>query len=163
MVVERINRFITATGKLCSWLNLAVVILIFVIVVFRYVFNVGWIWLQEGVTYMHATVFMLGAAWTLSLDGHVRVDIFYRDMDARRKALVNVIGTLVLLLPLCLFCLWISFDYVLVSWQLLEISREAGGMPGVFLFKTLIPLMALLLLLQGLLLLAKQYRLLSKA
>ncbi len=158
--MDRIDRFIAATGKFCSWLNLAVVVLIFVIVVFRYVFNLGWIWLQEGVTYMHAAVFMLGAAWTLSLDGHVRVDIFYREMDARRKALVNVIGAVLFLLPFCIYCLWISFDYVLASWQLLEGSREAGGMPGVYLFKTLIPLMALLLLAQGLLLLTRQVRLL---
>ena len=161
VVMQPIDRFIAAMGRTCSWLNLAVVILIFVIVVFRYVFNLGWIWLQEGVTYMHAAVFMLGAAWTLSLDGHVRVDIFYRDMSVRRKALVNVIGALLFLLPFCLYCLWISFEYVLASWQLLEGSREAGGMPGVYLFKTLIPLMALLLLAQGLLMLVRQYRLLK--
>ena len=158
VAVERVERIIARIGKLCSWLNLAVVLLIFVIVVLRYVFNLGWIWLQEGVTYMHAAIFMLGAAWTLSLDGHVRVDIFYRDMDARKKALVNVIGTLLFLLPLCVFCLWVSFDYVLASWQLLEGSREAGGMPGVYLLKTLIPIMALLLGLQGVLLLMRQVR-----
>ena len=161
VTVNRVERFIAGTGKLCSWLNLAVVLLIFVIVVLRYVFNLGWIWLQEGVTYMHAAIFMLGAAWTLSLDGHVRVDIFYRDMDARKKALVNVIGTFIFLLPFCLFCLWVSFDYVLASWQLLEGSREAGGMPGVYLLKTLIPLMALLLGLQGLLLLSRQLKALA--
>jgi TRAP-type mannitol/chloroaromatic compound transport system permease small subunit len=156
VISDKVERFIAGTGKFCSWLNLAVVVLIFIIVVFRYVFNVGWIWLQEGVTYMHAAIFMLGAAWTFALDGHVRVDIFYRDMSKRRKALVNVIGALVFLLPFCLFCLWVSFDYVLASWQLLEGSREAGGMPGVYLLKTLIPLMALLMLLQGLLMLGRQ-------
>lgn len=161
VVAKRIDGLITATGRVCSWLNLAVVMLIFIIVVLRYVFNLGWIWLQESVTYMHAAVFMLGAAWTLSLDGHVRVDIFYREMSARRQALVNVAGTILLLLPFCLYCMWISFDYVLASWQVLEDSREAGGMPGVFLFKTLIPLMGLLLFLQGMLMLVRQYRLLK--
>jgi TRAP-type mannitol/chloroaromatic compound transport system permease small subunit len=158
VISDKVERFIAGTGKFCSWLNLAVVILIFVIVVFRYVFNLGWIWLQESVTYMHAAIFMLGAAWTLSLEGHVRVDIFYRDMPARRKALVNVIGSLLFLLPFCTFCLWVSFEYVVDSWQFLEGSREAGGLPGVYLVKSLIPLMALLLLLQGLVMLVRQVR-----
>ena len=159
--MDHIDRLIAAIGKACSWLTVAVVVLIFVIVVLRYAFNLGWIWLHEGVSYLHAMVFMLGAAWTLSLDGHVRVDIFYRDMPVKRKALVNVLGTILLLLPFCVFCLWISLEYVLASWQLFEGSREAGGMPGVYLFKTLIPLMALLLVLQGVLMLVRQYRLLK--
>ncbi len=161
VAMKRCDSGIAAVGRFCSWLTVVVVVLIFVIVVFRYAFNLGWIWLQEGVTYLHATVFMLGTAWTLALDGHVRVDIFYRDMPDRRKALVNLLGTVLFLLPFCLFCLYISMEYVLASWQVLEGSREAGGMPGVYLFKTLIPLMALLLLLQGVLMLVRQYRLLK--
>ena len=104
--MDQIEKLISATGRFCSWLTLVVVVLIFVIVVLRYAFNLGWIWLQEGVTYLHAMVFMLGAAWTLALDGHVRVDIFYRDMPEKRKALVNVLGTLLLLLPFCQSITW---------------------------------------------------------
>ncbi len=125
------------------------VLLTCVIVLLRYGFNLGWIWLQESVTYLHAAVFMLAAAWTLQVDGHVRVDIFYREAAPARKALVNLFGSLLLLLPFCLFLLIIGWDYVAASWRLLEGSREAGGVPAVYLLKTLILLLPALLLMQS--------------
>ena len=125
------------------------VLLTFVIVVLRYGFNLGWIWLQESVTYLHAMVFMLAAAWALQTDDHVRVDIYYRDRSARQKVVVNLLGTLIFLVPVCVFLLLISWNYVAVSWAGMEGSREAGGLDGVFLLKTAIPVMAILLLLQG--------------
>ena len=118
-------------------------------VVLRYLFNIGWIAMQESIVYMHALVFMLGASYTLRHDGHVRVDIIYNRLGLRGRAWVELLGNLLLLMPVTLFIIWVSWDYVASSWSLLEGSREAGGLPGVFLLKTTIPLMGLLLLLQG--------------
>jgi len=119
------------------------------VVLMRYVLGLGSLWLQEAIVYAHATLFMLAAAWTLQLGGHVRVDIFYAGASPRRKALVDVIGTLVFLFPFAIALLWISVPYVGRSWVILERSRETSGLPLVFLLKTLIPLFALLLALQG--------------
>lgn len=148
-LAERIDSLSEATGRVIGWLTLAMVLTTFVIVVLRYLFNVGWISLQESVTWMHAMVFSLGAAFALRRDGHVRVDIFYAGMGPRGKAWVNLLGTLFLLLPTCAFILWVSWDYVATSWSLRESSAEAGGLPGIFLLKTVIVLMMVLLLLQG--------------
>ncbi len=137
------------TGRVIAWLTLGMVLVTFLIVVLRYAFNLGWIAMQESVLYMHATVFMLGAAYTLRHDQHVRVDIFYRRMGLRGRALVDLAGTLLLLIPVCLFILDSSLDYVREAWAIREASPEAGGLPWVYLLKTLIPLMAALLLLQG--------------
>src|SRR5210317_1097254 len=108
------------------------VIVTVVIVVMRYVFDAGTVWLQESVVWMHAVVFMLGAAYTLQQDEHVRVDIFYRDMTERRRAWVNLLGVLLFVLPLCCFLVFTSFDYVMASWRIREVSREAGGLPYPF-------------------------------
>ncbi|MBQ0725650.1 MAG: TRAP transporter small permease subunit [Cycloclasticus sp.] len=126
------------------------VITMFSIVVLRYGFNLGSIALQESITYMHGLVFMLAIAHTLKIDGHVRVDIFYQRWGDKGRAWVSLIGSLCLLLPVCVFIIYISWDYVQTSWSYLEGSREAGGLDAVFLLKSLIPLMATLLLLQGL-------------
>jgi len=145
-----VNKLITFIGKAVAWLILAMVLLTFIIVILRYGFNQGWIWLQESVTYMHAIVFMIAAAWTLQLDGHVRVDIFYRDRSRKYQALINIAGTVFFLLPFCIFMLIIGWEYVYASWRLFEGSREAGGLPLVYLLKSLILLLPGLLLLQAL-------------
>ncbi len=132
-----------------AWLALALVLVTFSVVVLRYLFEVGSIALQESILYLHASVFLLGAAYTLRVDGHVRVDIFYRHLSARGQAVVNLLGALLLLLPVCGFLLWISWDYAATAWSLREGSRETGGLPYVYLLKTLIPLAAFLLILQG--------------
>jgi len=143
------------TGRTVAWLTLFMVITQFSVVILRYLFNIGWIAMQESILYMHALVFMLGAAYTLKHDGHVRVDIFYHKMTARGKAWVDVLGTLFLLLPVSLFIISYSWEYVANSWGLLEGSREAGGLAGLFILKTSIVLLPALLILQGLSLLAK--------
>ena len=125
------------------------VLVTFLVVVMRYVFDAGFIWLQESVVWMHAAVFMLGAAYTLKHQGHVRVDIFYQKMGPRSRAWVDLLGTLLLLFPVCGFIFWVGWEYVLNSWDVLEGSREAGGLPGVFLLKSLILLLPLTLGLQG--------------
>ena len=137
-------------GRAVAWLTLAMVLVTFAVVVARYAFDLGSIAVQESITYMHALVFMLGAAYTLKHDGHVRVDIFYRKMGPRARAWTDLLGALLLLAPMCLFILWSGWDYVAASWSFRESSPETGGLPWVYLLKTAIPLMAVLLLLQGL-------------
>ena len=147
---ERIGQFI-------AWFILAMVCVTFLVVVMRYGFNFGRIAIQETITYMHAIVFMLAGAYTLKHNEHVRVDIFYQNMSPRNKAKIDFFGTLILLLPFACFIVWISFNYVSNSWKLLEGSREAGGLPLVYLIKTLIPLMAVLLILQSISLAARAW------
>ena len=128
---------------------LAVVLVQFALVVARYVFSYGSIWLTESVTYGHATLIMLAAAWTLKAGGHVRVDVFYAHASERTRALIDLAGSLLLLLPFTLVLLWLSVPYAARSWAILERSQEVGGLPLVFVLKTLVPLFALLMALQG--------------
>ena len=136
-------------GRLVSWLSLLMVLVTFAVVLLRYVFDLGWIWLQESVTFMHAALFLVGAAYTLKHQGHVRVDIFFHRLSPRLCAWIDLFGTLLLLLPMCLFIFYVSWDYVVQSWSLHEGSREAGGLDGVYLLKSLMLVMAGLLVLQG--------------
>ena len=126
------------------------VLITFLVVVLRYAFDLGWIAMQESVTYMHAALFMLGAAYTLRRNRHVRVDIFYQKLSRRGRAWVDLLGTLLLLMPVSIFIAWIGWDYVFKSWEVMEGSREAGGIPGVYLLKTLMVVMPALVLIQGL-------------
>ena len=146
-----IDRLSVVTGHAAAWLTLLMVVATFVIVVLRYVFDSGVIWLQESVTWMHAAVFMLGAAYTLQRDEHVRVDIFYRDMTARRKALVDLFGVICFILPLCVFFIVEAADYVASSWSIREVSRDSGGLPYPFvpLLKSALIVMPVAVLLQG--------------
>lgn len=150
LAVQRIDQFTEACGRALAWLALAMALLTALVVVLRYGFNVGSILTQEAITYLHGALFLLGAGWTLKNGGHVRVDIFYRNFSPRAQAWVNALGGIVFLLPLCLFIVGVSWNYVAESWAIREASPEPGGIPAVFLLKTLIPLMALNLLLQGL-------------
>jgi TRAP-type mannitol/chloroaromatic compound transport system permease small subunit len=145
-----LGRVALVVGQLAAWLALLLVLVTFAVVVLRYLFATGSIAMQESILYLHASLFLLGAAYTLKRDGHVRVDIFYRDFSPRRKALVDLLGTLLLLLPVCGFLLWVSLDYVASAWSLREASPETGGLPFVYLLKTLIPVAAGLLIVQGL-------------
>ncbi|MGB8578370.1 MAG: TRAP transporter small permease subunit [Pseudolabrys sp.] len=149
VLAGRIDRLNVAIGRAVAWLVLAVVLLQFALVVARYLFGLGSIWLTETVIYAHAALFMLAAAWTLHASGHVRVDIFYADASARTRARADLIGALLLLLPFMLVLLWLSVPYAARSWAIFEHSQEASGLPLVFVLKTLIPLFALLMALQG--------------
>ncbi|MFP4137539.1 MAG: TRAP transporter small permease subunit [Halomonas sp.] len=154
-LLRHLDALTEAVGRATAWLVLAMMAVQFAIVMMRYVFGVHSIVLQESVMYMHAMVFMLGAAWTLRHDGHVRVDIFYRRRSPRGRAAVDLFGTLFLLLPVSLFILVGSLGYVGGSWAILERSPD-GGLPAVFLLKSLILVMAALLLLQGIAQLIRQ-------
>lgn len=148
-LADRIDRLTTTVGRAAAWASLFVVLAQFALVVMRYGFDLGSIWLTESVLYGHAVLFMLAAAWTLKEGGHVRVDIFYADARSRSKAVIDLAGALVLLIPFALAILLLSLPYVVRSWATLEGSRETSGLPFVFLLKTLIPLFALLICLQG--------------
>jgi TRAP-type mannitol/chloroaromatic compound transport system permease small subunit len=148
-VTEVIDAISEWTGRGVAWLTLIMVLVQFLVVMLRYVFDWNRIYIQESVLYLHAIIFLVGAAYTLKHDGHVRVDIFYREMRPRAKAWANLFGTLFLLVPTCSYILWVSWDYVSSSWEIFEGSREAGGLPGVFLLKAVILVMAVLMLLQG--------------
>jgi TRAP-type mannitol/chloroaromatic compound transport system permease small subunit len=150
VIVDSIDAFTDYTGRILAWLSLAMAALTALIVFMRYGFNIGSIAAQEAVIYMHGALFMLGAAFTLKAGGHVRVDIFYQRFSARTQAWINSLGGIIFLLPLCAFILGISWNYVTESWAIREISAEAGGIPGVFLLKSLVPLMAINLFCQGL-------------
>jgi TRAP-type mannitol/chloroaromatic compound transport system permease small subunit len=145
------DRISTFTGKASAWLTLFMVIITFVVVVMRYVFDAGLIWLQESVIWMHAVVFMVGAAYTLQQEDHVRVDIFYRTMSVKRRAWIDLIGVIIFLWPLCFFLAWTSYDFVAVSWNLREASRESGGLPYplIPLLKSVLLLMPIVVVLQG--------------
>lgn len=138
------------TGRLVSWFSLFMVLITFLVVLLRYAFDLGWIAMQESVTYMHAALFMIGAAYTLQHNGHVRVDILYQKLSPRGRAWVDLLGTLLLLVPVCGFIAWSGWDYVIESWEVVEGSREAGGIPAVYLLKSLIIAMPTLMILQGL-------------
>ena len=148
-IADRIDRLNMAVGRAAAWAALYIVLAQFVVVVLRYVFGIGSIWLSETIIYGHAALIMLAAAWTLYAGGHVRVDVFYADFSPRAKAWVDLAGALLLLLPFMLVLAWFALPYVGRSWAILERSRESSGLPLVFLLKTLIPLFALLMALQG--------------
>jgi TRAP-type mannitol/chloroaromatic compound transport system permease small subunit len=144
--IDSLNEFLC---KMVSWFTLTMVLLTFLIVVLRYGFNLGWIAMQESVMYLHGMVFLLGAAHTLRVNEHVRVDIFYRRFSPKKQAKVDIFGSLFLLMPVNIFIFMVSFDYVMRAWRVMEASQEAGGIPGVFLLKSLILLFSFTMLLQG--------------
>ena len=147
--VHTIDAFTDRCGRLLAWLTLGMAVTTALIVVLRYGFNIGSIMAQESVIYMHGALFLLGAGYALKAGAHVRVDIFYRNFNPRTKAWVNSLGGIVFLLPLCVFILVSSWDYVSESWGMRESSPEPGGIPAVYLLKSLLPLAAINLALQG--------------
>ncbi|MFN7553020.1 MAG: TRAP transporter small permease subunit [Pseudomonadota bacterium] len=148
-IASGIDAAIDALGRAVSWLTLAVVLLTFGVVVLRYAFDQGSIALQDLVLWLHGAVFLVGASYALRHDAHVRVDILYQRWSPRGRALADLVGTLVFLLPFCVLLVWVSADYVASSWAVREGSKDAGGLPGVFLVKTLIPACGVLLGVQG--------------
>lgn len=144
-----LNLITRRTGHAVRWLSLLMVIVSCLVVILRYSFDMPSIALQEAVMYLHASLFMLGAAYTWQQGGHVRVDVFYRNWSTKRQALVDRAGILLQVIPTCLFMLWASWDYVASAWAIGEKSQESGGLPFVYLLKTLILVMPVLMLIQA--------------
>ncbi|MFD2095234.1 TRAP transporter small permease subunit [Corallincola platygyrae] len=149
LVRTEIERVIRALGQAVAWLGGAMMALIMVIVVLRYLFNLGWIALQESVMYLHAAAITFGAAYTLQKDKHVRVDIFFRNFNDKQKAWLTIFGTVFLLMPTCSMIFSVCLPYVLDSWRYQESSLETGGLPALYLFKSLMLVLPILLYLQG--------------
>ena len=145
--IDALNRTI---GRVVAWGTLVMGILQFAMVITRYVFGIGSVWVQEAIAYVFATLFMFGAAAALLSDGHVRVDMWYREAGPKAKAAVNLIGTFVFLWPVTILILWTAWPYVSASFRILEGSRETSGIPFVYLLKAEILAFAALLTLQGL-------------
>lgn len=148
-LVRFIDTFNDSLAKLISWFTLLMVITMLLIVILRYGFDIGWIAMQESVMYLHAAVFLLGCAHTLRSNEHVRVDVFYRRFSPDKQAKVDILGGLLFLMPVNLFIFFVSYDYVALSWRIMEDSQEAGGIPAVFILKSLILLFAGTMILQG--------------
>ena len=151
--VTRVLRFVDGVnrrvGRTVAWLATLLVVAQFIVVGLRYIFGVGSLMLQESVVYMFGILFMAGAGYTLLYDGHVRVDIFYRDASKTYQALINLIGNLCFLLPVCIIIWVMGWPYVAASLAVLEGSRETSGLPGIFLLKSMILVFATLLMLQA--------------
>lgn len=154
MLLKKIPTFINnlnlKIGELFSWLLLCMVLLTCLIVILRYLFNIGFIWMQELVRFFYAAVFMLCAAYTLVENAHVRVDIFYSKMSEKNKNLVNILGSIFFLIPVCFITFFYSFSYVINSWMQLEGSLEERGLHAVFIMKTFIWLFSFMLFAQAL-------------
>lgn len=145
-IIRILDTLTECLGRATAWLTLAMVLLTALVVILRYLFNTGSIALQEGVIYLHASVFMLSMGYALKHRQQVRVDILYRRFTRVKKAWVDSLGALILLTPLCLFILIGSWGFVESSWRIQETSAEPGGIPAVFLLKSIIPLAAIALL-----------------
>lgn len=148
-IIQIIDEFSVAVGKASAWLTLAMILITTYLVIMRYAFNVTSIPLQELVMYMHTSVFMLGAAYALQTDQHVRVDVVYRGLSSRNQALMNIIGTILFLLPFTILIGYYGWSYAASAWKYREGSTQPGGLPYVYLLKSLLPLFAGMMFLQG--------------
>lgn len=145
--VDALNEWV---GRVTSWFTLGCVLVCFAVVVLRYVFNMGYVWLQELYVWQHAVVFMIGAGYTFLHGGHVRVDIVYSKMSPRRQAMIDIFGTLVFLLPWLAVVAWMSQSFISSSWSIREASSQTGGLQGLYLLKSVIWVFCVLVGLQGL-------------
>ena len=144
---DNINRY---TGYLCAFLVVLMTVNVFIVVFLRYLFGISFIWLQETYVWMHAYIFMAGAGFTYLNDAHVRIDIIYRSSSKVYKAILDLVFNIFLLMPF-LYIIWsYSFPFVYKSFQINEVSREAGGLPMLFLLKAAILIFAFLLFIQAL-------------
>lgn len=146
VVIDKISEL---TGKISSWFVVLMVLITCLVVIMRYILGLGSVLLQDIVLYLHASLFLLGASFAFKRDSHVRVDIFYRDLSNKNKSVINLVGNLVLLQPLCLVIFLYSWGFVEFSWQIMESSPEPDGLPFVYIQKTLLLLMSFFLWIQS--------------
>ena len=151
--IDSLNEWV---GRITAWLTLTTVLVCFTVVVMRYAFSSGFIWLQELYVWQHAVVFMLGAGYTFLHGGHVKVDIFYGRSSPRRQAVIDIIGTFIFLFPWLIVLVAFSIPYVTSSWAIREASSQSGGLQGYYLLKSVIWVFAVLVGIQGLSLVLKR-------
>ncbi len=151
-VIDTVNDRI---GRLVAWMTFLTVLAAVSVALLRYVFDIGFIWMQESYIWMHGLIFMLGAGYTLLHGGHVRVDVFYSKFSPRGQAWVDLLGVFLLLLPMMAIIAWTSWGYVANSWEMRERSPQPGGLPATYFLKSAILFFCALVALQGLSLAAK--------
>lgn len=144
-----IGKFSGVFGWLAGWLCILMICVVFIDVVARYGFDAGSIAMQELEWHLFAAVFLFGAAYTMREDANVRVDVFYARMVPHRKAMVDIFGTIVFVIPMCSLILYSSYDFVSYSYQIQEISNDPGGLPYRFAFRALLPLGYFLVMIQS--------------
>ncbi|WP_251358458.1 TRAP transporter small permease subunit [Kangiella sp. TOML190] len=149
-LIRILDALIEWSGRVIAWLTLFMVLAVVLVLILRHGFSLSAIPLKESVTYMHALVFMLGAAYTLKHNGHVRVDVFYQKFTPRRKAWVEIFGFVFLLVPVCWFIYHYSVNTVALNWALKTGSNDPGGIPYLYLLMGLLLLLPISLFLQGL-------------
>lgn len=148
-LTQKLSRLSVGIGQTVSWLTLSMIIILTINVLASWLFNNSSMFLSESITWMHSANFLLAMGYTLNRDEHVRVDIFYSKMSLKNKAWVNLLGTLLFLLPLCAFILWSSWSFVLNSWNFNEASAEAGGIPATYILKSFLLIMPILLIFEA--------------
>lgn len=158
-IIDRLNEKI---GKTISWLTIILVLVTCYDVIVRYIFRESSVAFQEIEWHLFAILFLMGGAYTLKTDDHVRVDIFYTKFSVEKKALVDFIGSIIFLIPFCLIAIYSSKDFVVNSFLIKETSPDAGGLPARYILKSFIPISFFLLLLQGIALCFKSYLNLKK-
>ena len=149
-ISKNLDAFSELTGKICSWFVVVMVMVTCIVVIMRYGLDMGSVLLQDVVLYLHGGLFLLGSAFALQRGAHVRVDIFYRDFSDVRKAWIDLLGNIIFLQPVCWIILFYSWGYVEFSWSIMEVSPEPDGLPFVYLQKSLLIALAVLLGLQSL-------------
>ena len=152
--IDKLNEKI---GSLTSWLTALLVLVVSYDVMVRYVFGESSVGLQELEWHLFALIFLVAAAYTLKMDDHVRVDVFYTKFSPKKQALVNFLGSIIFLIPFCLLVIYSSQDFVSLSFRIGETSPDAGGLPARYILKAFIPISFFLLLLQGLALALKSF------
>ena len=140
------------------YILIALILLVFSTVFFRYVFNMSYIIIQEIIMYLHALIFMFGISYALKENSHVKIDVLYNTLNKKAQRVISIAGLVSFILPTALFIIYISIDMVTQSWMILEGSSEAGGLNLVFILKSLIPISGVLIFLQGISELIKHIR-----
>jgi TRAP-type mannitol/chloroaromatic compound transport system permease small subunit len=148
-LISLIGRVSEASGKAASWLSLLLVLMVSTDVFLRYLFNITFVAVQELEWHLYALIFLLGSAYTLKYNAHVRVDVIYQRLSKRTRAFINVVGCLLFLFPGCYLIIKTSIPFVESSWAMHEGSPDPGGLPGRYLLKAAIPLAFALTALQG--------------
>ncbi len=147
--IHVMDAFSEKVGIFVGWLTTLLVINVFYDTIMRYAFEHGNIALQELEWHLFSIIFLIGAAYTLKYDGHVRVDILYTKFDAKTKAWIDFLCTFAFLIPFCLIVIWSTKEFILNSWAVRETSPDPGGLPARYILKTMIPLGFLMLMGQG--------------
>ena len=153
-----IDKLTDNIAKGLLYILIALILLVFFTVFFRYVFNMSYIIIQEIIMYLHALIFMFGISYALKENSHVKIDVLYNTLNKRTQRVISIAGLVSFILPTALFIIYISIDMVTQSWMILEGSSEAGGLNLVFILKSLIPISGILIFLQGISELIKHIR-----